>query len=200
MPRKLLLQARKALAVRVSRDERIRVINTHGSQVVDTWAYDLEDAPAFMSMEHTRVHAAHPTPVNGTVFLTNHRRPVLEMTADTSPGIHDWFFAACDRYRYELLGFKGVHDNCSDNLRAVLVEEGLEAHTVPCPLNLFENVPLVAGGSMAIEPPAGKAGDYVELTARTNALVAFSACPQDMAPTNGADMMPKDVELEIYPT
>jgi hypothetical protein len=28
--------------------------------------------------------------------------------------------------------------------------------------------------------------------------VVFSACPQDMAPTNGADMTPKDAELQIF--
>lgn len=198
MTRTLVLKARKALALRLKRADRVRVINTHGSQVVDTWAFDLDDAPAHMSMEHTRVHAKHPTPVAGTVFLTNHRKPILEMTADTSPGIHDWFYAACDRYRYEMLGYEGVHDNCSDNLRSILQDEDLPASVVPCPLNLFENVPLATGGSMAIEPPVGRPGDYVDLTVRTPALVVFSACPQDMAPTNGADMQPKDVNLEIH--
>lgn len=159
MIRTLVLKARKALAVRLERFDRVRVINTYGSQVVDTWAFDLSDPPAFMSMEHTRVHASHPTPVAGTVFLTNHRRAILEMTADTSPGVHDWFYAACDRYRYEMLGYEGVHDNCSDNLKGILKDEGLAAEFVPCPLNLFENVPLATGGSMAIEPPVGKPGD-----------------------------------------
>jgi len=198
MTQNLVLKARTARAIRLNPADRVRIINTHGSQVVDTWAFDLGDPPAFMSMEHSRVHAAHPTPVNGTVFLTNHRRPILEMTADTSPGVHDWFYAACDQYRYALLGFEGVHDNCSDNLQNILKDEGLDMRFVPCPLNLFENVPLVAEGSMEIAPPVGRPGDYVELTVRSPALVVFSACPQDMVPTNGADMTPRDVDLEIY--
>ena len=30
--------------------------------------------------------------------------------------------AACDRYRYELLGCEEDHDNCTDNLAAALAE------------------------------------------------------------------------------
>jgi uncharacterized protein YcgI (DUF1989 family) len=28
-------------------------------------------------------------------------------------------------------------------------------------------------------------------------VIVFSACPQDMVPTNGADMLPKDAELQL---
>ena len=37
---------------------------------------------------------------------------------DTSPGIHDTLIAACDDYRYGLLGCKEYHENCTDNLFA----------------------------------------------------------------------------------
>jgi len=35
----------------------------------------------------------------------------------------------------------------------------------------------------------------VTLRAEMDLVIVFSACPQDMMPTNGADMTPKDVEL-----
>ncbi|WP_170393391.1 DUF1989 domain-containing protein [Ruegeria arenilitoris] len=58
-------------------------------------------------MEHTCVHSATPTPVKGTIFRSNRRCLMLEFNEDASPGVHDWFFAACDQAHYEMLVFKG---------------------------------------------------------------------------------------------
>ena len=109
--------ARKGRAVRLQRGQQIKVINTYGSQVIDTWAFNAADISECMSMEHTRgvIDKMYPEP--GEAFVTTHRRPILTVVEDTSPGDHDSLIAACDRYRYELLGVKGHHDNCSDNPR-----------------------------------------------------------------------------------
>ncbi len=190
------LKARTGRAFHLRDGARLRIINTFGTQVVDTWAFCTADVTEFMSMEHTRVHVATPTPVKGTIFRSNRRRPLLEFTQDTSPGVHDWFFAACDRSRYEMLGHEGTHDNCSDNLLNAMSEFGQTIEHVPCPLNLFENAPLFDGDT-SIHPPVSRPGDYVELTALTDLIICLSACPQDMADTNGADRLPKDIEVEI---
>ena len=149
-------------------------------------------------MEHSRVHTGHPTPIVGTVFYTNHGRPILTMMFDDSGGVHDWLYAACDRYRYELLGHDGHHDNCSDNLKTTLDEADIHCAFVPSPLNLFENVPLISESKMSIRPPLASPGSYVELQAELDQLIILSACPQDMVPTNGQDMTPKDVAIEIF--
>ena len=48
------IPARQGKAVRLNKGQFIRVVNTHGSQVVDTWAFKADDLHEFMSMEHTR--------------------------------------------------------------------------------------------------------------------------------------------------
>jgi uncharacterized protein YcgI (DUF1989 family) len=48
----ITIQARRGKAARVSAGRRIRVINTHGTQVVDTWAFNARDE--WMSMEASR--------------------------------------------------------------------------------------------------------------------------------------------------
>ena len=45
---------RHSKAARLEWGKSIRVINTHGSQVVDTWAFNADDLAEFMSMEHSR--------------------------------------------------------------------------------------------------------------------------------------------------
>ncbi len=48
------IPARNGKAAFVSRGQSVKLINTHGSQVVDTWAFARHDLKEFMSMEHTR--------------------------------------------------------------------------------------------------------------------------------------------------
>ena len=108
------------MAARVAAGQRIRVINTHGSQVVDTWAFSARDATEWMSMEASRAWFLRLAAAAGDTFVTNQRRPILTLVEDTSGGAHDTLIAPCDAPRYRLLGVEGHHDNCRDNLHAAL--------------------------------------------------------------------------------
>jgi uncharacterized protein YcgI (DUF1989 family) len=189
------LPAKRGKAIRLKSGEQVKVVNLHGKQVVDTWAFAEGDPGEFMSMEHTRSCLDKLTPGVGDDLFTNRRRPILRLEADTSPGIHDTLLSACDEERYRRLGFKGRHGSCAENFRLALEEIGVKPAHVPGPLNLFENVSIGPGRTLAIAPPVSRAGDAVTLRAMIDAIVVFSACPMDMALTNGADRTPKDVRL-----
>ena len=191
------IPARKGKAARVRRGQRIKVINTKGQQVVDTWAFNAEDMREFMSMEHTRAAISRILPQIGDRLVTNKRRPILTVVEDTSGGIHDTMIAACDRYRYEQLGAKGHHDNCTDNLAAGLHALGLAPPETPSPLNLFMNIPVLDGNAIAFRPPVSTPGSYITLRAEMDCVVAFSACPQDMIPINGPAMTPTEAHFEV---
>jgi uncharacterized protein YcgI (DUF1989 family) len=198
MQERLLIPARKGSAARLKKGQRLRVINTHGSQVVDFWAFNDPDLGECMSMEHTRPSLGRIVPRTGDVLVTNRRRPILTIVADTSPGVHDTLIASCDIYRYEQLGCKGFHDNCTDNLGNALTGMGLKRIVHPCPFNLFMNIPVANGNDVSFEPPVGKPGDYVEFRAEMDCVVGFSACPQDMLPINGKDCVIHDAHYEIF--
>ena len=191
------IPARQGKAAFVARGQSVRVINTHGQQVVDTWAFRRDDLTEFMSMEHSRTSLGRIMPVVGQSMTTNRRRPILTLVEDTSGGIHDTLLAACDRYRYELLGCEGYHDNCTDNLAAALAELGLTPPETPSPWNLFMNIPVRPDGSVGFEPPVSKAGDFVTLRAEMDCIVAFSACPQDIVPINGVDCVPTEAHFQV---
>ena len=191
------IPARKGKAVRVRKGQRIKIINTKGQQVVDTWAFNANDLHEFMSMEHSRVAIGRIIPLIGDVLVTNRRRPILTLVEDTSGGIHDTLFAACDRWRYEVLGRTGYHDNCTDNLAAGLAALGLTPPETPAPLNLFMNIPVVDGNRVEVRPPVSTPGSHVTLIAELDCIAAFSACPQDMVPVNGLEMQPTEAHLEI---
>ena len=197
MAQRITIPARRGKAARLRRGQRAKVINTHGQQVVDTWAFVAGDVTEFMSMEHSRAYWVHLRPKVGDLLYTNHRRAILRLAEDTSPGIHDTLIAACDIYRYQLLGCKDYHDNCTDNLAAGLRELGLDPPETPSPLNLFMNIPWTPEGALAFEAPPAKPGGYVLLEAQLDCIIACSACPQDMIPINGAACKPTEAHLEI---
>ena len=191
------IPARQGKAAYVAAGQTIKVINTFGEQVVDTWAFRRADIHEFMSMEHTRATLHRLIPKPGDALLTNHRRPILTLLEDTSGGIHDTLMAACDRYRYEELGCKTYHDNCTDNLAAAFAELGLVPPETPSPLNLFMNIPWTAEGALSFEPPVSTPGSYVVLRAEMDLIIAFSACPQDILPINGRAGKPTEAHFVV---
>ena len=193
----ITIPARRGKAALLSRGQSVMVINTHGQQVVDTWAFRRDDLTEFMSMEHSRTSLGRIMPVVGQSMVTNHRRPILTLVEDTSGGIHDTLLAACDRYRYELLDCDGYHDNCTDNLAAALAEMGLQPPETPSPWNLFMNIPVAQDGSVSFQSPVCGPGDHVTLLAEMDCVVAFSACPQDVVPINGSDCVPTEAHFQV---
>jgi uncharacterized protein YcgI (DUF1989 family) len=193
----IAIPARRGRAAFVAKGQCVRVINTHGQQVVDTWAFSRADLTEFMSMEHSRAGLQRMIPVVGDAMLTNHRQPILTLLEDTSGGIHDTLMAACDIYRYQGLGCVGYHDNCTDNLAQGMRELGLAPPETPSPLNLFMNIPWTAAGALAFEPPVSTPGSYVVLRAEMDLVVAFSACPQDVLPINGTARQPTEAHFVV---
>jgi uncharacterized protein YcgI (DUF1989 family) len=191
------LPARAGRAVRLASGQSIRVVNTHGRQVVDTWAFAQSDLGEFLSMEHLRAALDRIMPRPGDALVTNRRRPILTLVEDTSPGIHDTLIAACDIYRYHGLGVTGYHDNCADNLRAGMAALGLAPPEIPSPLNLWMNIPVSPDGTIQWLPTVARPGDYVVLRAELDCIVALSACPQDIVCINAGD--PTEAHFEILP-
>ena len=189
--------ARGGKAVHVGRGRAIRIVNTHGEQVVDTWAFNADDVGEYMAMDATRAYNQRLSPEVGDTLVTNRRRPILILEEDTSPGRHDTLMAACDRWRYRLLGVEGYHDNCADNLAGAMRELGLSESHVPAPLNLFMNIPWQADGALSFEAPLSSPGDYVVFRAEMDCVVAMSACPQDLLPINGAGREPTEAHFEV---
>ena len=179
------IPARRGKAARVSTGQRIRVVNTHGTQVVDAWAFNARDVTEWMSMEASRAWFMKLAAAVGDTFVTNHRRPILTLIEDTSGCAHDTLMAPCDMPRYGLLGVVGHHDNCRDNLHAALAELGLSIPTTPPSLNLFMNIPWTLDGCLAWGEPVSAPGSYAAFRAEMDLVIAFSACPQDILPING---------------
>ncbi|EXJ84650.1 hypothetical protein A1O3_05320 [Capronia epimyces CBS 606.96] len=157
------IPARSSVAVPLRKSQTLTVINTHGTQVIDFWAFQIPasapvsaserttsktSVPIHHSTSHTRASTLHLSPLPNDILVTNRRTPILKLTSDSTPGVHDTLIPACDRARYTELGVPEdtYHASCVDNLHAALATLDLvlpDGSTPPDPLNLFMNVPVV---------------------------------------------------------
>src|SRR5690606_41627727 len=79
--------ARQGRALRLSRGQRLKLVNSHGTQVLDFWAYNAADPREFLSMEHLRVSLGRVRPRRGHFLGANRRRPLPQLEAASSPGV-----------------------------------------------------------------------------------------------------------------
>lgn len=195
--KRYLIPARQGRAVRMGKGQHLKVFNTYGTQVCDLWAFYAHSLREFLSMEHVRTRLSRITIRVGDPLVTNHRRSILTLVEDTSPGIHDTMIASCDIYRYQTLGVEGYHDNCADNLKMAMKAIKVRAPEVPSPLNLWMNTPIAVDGTIDWLPTVAKAGDFVVFRAELECVVVMSACPQDLVPVNGRNCIPSALHFEV---
>jgi uncharacterized protein len=183
-PTHMVVSAGAGLAVWVRHGEHLRIVDVEGGQVGDLFAFAGENPGEYLSASHTRTSTSRLFPRIGEHFLTNRRRPILTLVADTSPGVHDMLIAACDPERYRILGAQG-HASCADNLHHALAQIGLTTDAVPQPVNVFMNIPVGSEGDLSWLPAASRPGDAATFTAGMNCVAVLSACPMDLNVING---------------
>lgn len=179
----------------VKAGQYLKLTDPRGRQCGDLWAFNAEDMDEHLSAMHTRVWVNKLCPEPGESFHSNHRRPILQMIADTCR-VHDLLTAACDEHRYRLYGLKTHHRSCAGNLREVMQPWlGTTRFYVPQPFNIFANVPIGADGSVLNGPAPSRPGDYIVLKAWVDVVIAISACPQEFNPITG--WYPTELNVDI---
>ena len=200
MENKFKIPAKYGKAFKVKAKTCLKLVNTHGTQVVDCWAFNSSNISEFMCMETSRVWNQRLNPIIGDTFVTNQRNPILTIIEDTSPGIHDTFMAACDSKRYQLLGVKEYHRNCADNLIEAMLDFGIALdNPILASFNIFMNIEVQDDKkTLKTKPTKCKPGDYINLRAEMDSFVVFSACPQDIVRIQGSnDNIPKSINVLI---
>lgn len=195
--RDYLIPARQGRAVRLKRGQQLRITNPKGHQVCDFFAIAADSPAEFLSMEHCRTALGRIYVKSGDRLVTNRRRPLIEIAEDSSAGVHDILIAACDHTRYQQLGCSDYHDNCADNFRMSLAAIGETPRHVPCPFNIWMNIPVAPDGTYAWSAPVSKPGDFVVLRALDDCIAVMSACPQDMTAVNGVGTVPAELVVRV---
>jgi len=184
-----------ARAIDLAKGDVVRVVNSEGHQVVDTWAFAADRPSDHLSMEHSRSATYRILYQPGDTLVSTSFRPMLTILEDTSPGIHDTLHAACSAESNVFYGAPASHPNCQDNLKSLMAARDVELVNIPCPWNLFEHAVVQADGSLIDEPSAARAGDYVALRAEMDLVLVCSACPSTVGDISQGE--PRGAKIQI---
>lgn len=165
-----------------------------GGQVGDFIAFNARMISEHFRTSHTRVLNNKIYLSTGNILYSNLCNPMFTIVKDTA-GKHDLIRAICSEPSYRVRFNYPNHDNCVDNLTQSLKEIGVEAPFIPDPFNIFQNVDLDSDGNFLVKEPKSKAGDYIELKAEMDCIVAISACPQDLIPINAGNPTPLKITI-----
>lgn len=193
--RTIRVPARSGLAFDLARGQRFRIVDVEGQQVSDLVVFAAEDPSERLSPGNTRKLNRAIKLSRGHALYSTRCRPLLRIVEDTV-GEHDLLFSSCSAYDYRVrFGLTEPHPSCLSILGEVLGPRGIGEASIPDPFNVFQHSVIGPDGSLATAAPKSGAGDYVELVAEADCLVALTACPQDMNPCNGFRITDIDVVL-----
>jgi urea carboxylase-associated protein 1 len=181
-----VVEAGDGALVPVPAGGRLRIVDLHGNQAVDTLVYDAHDVD-------NRYSAFDTVREQGAVYLTTGSRllstrldELAAITADTC-GRHDTIGGACAQesnvIRY---GEHTRHQHaCRETFLRYGAPAGIGQRQLGHNINFFMNVPVTPEGGLVFDDGLSAPGKFVELTASRDVLVLISNCPQLNNPCNG---------------
>ncbi|HEY7064581.1 MAG TPA: urea carboxylase-associated family protein [Chloroflexota bacterium] len=195
-----LIPAKGARAFVVRAGQLLRVVQAEGPQVCDFNAFGLENhREIFFTLGTAVRQRAHLTVGDVLYSVPPWERVMFTIVADTVGGEpspagarhHDLLFGRCTsqgqraRYGRDTPG-------CQENLAAAIAAFGMDASYVHDPFNIFMRTRVAEDDRLVHEPPATKPGDYLELRAEIDTIVAISACP---GMSSGGQHRPLGIEI-----
>ncbi len=199
------IPAREGRGFVVETGRVLRITCADGPQVADFIAFNAQDPlERFWSARTRVIHGGHLA-IGHQLWSTPPRtRPMMTIIADTlahgehahGARSHDLLFCRCDARHYEIVHGRRGMPNCQDNLARAIAPFGLGPEDVHDPFNIFMTTGLNPDGRPFYRPCDAATGDYVELIAEIDCLVAISACPGG---SSGSESRPLAIEILEIP-
>ncbi|GIQ72303.1 urea amidolyase associated protein UAAP1 [Bradyrhizobium sp. RD5-C2] len=180
---------------RLNRGDTLRIVNTSGTSTVSLLAWNSADTTERLSHADTIKVQWAARLQKGRVLLSDMGRALLGITEDSSAA-HDAVVggstAATNLAKYGDGNFR----NTRDNFILAAAKLGLDRRDVhPC-VSFFAPVAIDADGKFVWPDARRQKGDFVDLRAEIDLLVALSNCPHPLDP---AESYPRaSVEVVRY--
>ena len=187
------IEPRTGVAFELRKGQVLKVIDPRGVQVSDMLAFSLKDVREVISNGRTFDYEETIALTTGNRLWSNRSNPMLEIVEDTV-GRHDFLLTPCSEATFRhFYPDQPVHRGCFGNLAEALKPYGVEPDMIPCAFNLFMNVPVAANGTVSVDPPVSKAGDFIRLRANMDLIVGLTAC--SAYSSNGGSFKPIQYEI-----
>lgn len=159
----------------------LKVIDPQGEQVSDMVLFNADDIREKISSGKTLDFENTILITQGHHLWSNRSRKLMKIIEDTN-GRNDFLLAPCSPETFEILyNNPHYHPSCFENLYTNLSQFGIQPDDIPTAFNIFMNVQFAPDGTLSVDPPKSKAGDYVLLEAEIDLIVGLTACSAEQS-------------------
>lgn len=184
---------RSGKAFTLARGQRLKVIDPEGEQVSDLVVFNAQDSREVLSNGRTIDYLEKIMFSTGDILYSNRSNAMLRIVED-KVGVHDFLLSPCSREMFEkVYGPEHTHPGCFGNLAKTLAWYGIAPDSIPVAFNVFMNVPVDARGSIRVDPPKSRPGDYIIFEALMDVIVGMTACSAGLS--NNFRFKPIDYEI-----
>jgi len=190
-----VIPAREYLAFEMTKGQVLRIVDLEGKQVTDVGAFNLSDLGEKLNAENTMLINGTIRPTTGHVLCSDDCAPMFTVIAD-SVGRNYLAGAVCsEEANFVRYGVRGTR-NCRDNLTMAVSRWGISKRQIQGAFAAFLNIVHHPDGRVEIAEPLSKPGDFIDLRAEMDMLVAVTNCPQERNPCNAWN--PTAVKIVVY--
>lgn len=190
-----IIPAREYSAFTMRRGQTLRFIDVEGQQVPDLVCLNEHDLSEQLNMGNSLLLNKRRELRQGDVLYSvtcNAMLTIVGYSNEESYSYGPMCSEELNRIRYGVPGTR----NCRDNFAMALGPWGFNPRQIPNAFVPFMRVEVGPDGTMEIREPTSRPGDFYDLRAELDLLLAVSNCPQERNPCNG--FKPTPMGMIIY--
>ena len=190
-----IIPPRSGKGIELKKGQRLKVIDVQGEQVSDFFCFMKDDHGDYLSSGRTMDYLSKLVPSTGDILYSSKSKPMARIVED-SVGRHDFLLTPCSKDTFRIIyGDEHPHHGCEGNLKEAFRSFNMNLEAFPTTLNLFMNVVIDKEGSIKVDAPKSKRGDFIIIEAMEDLLIGLTACSA-LQSNNGSF---KPIGFEVLP-
>jgi uncharacterized protein YcgI (DUF1989 family) len=187
-----VIPAREYAAFEMQRGQVLRFVDIEGKQVPDVACFNLHDLTEHLNLGNSLLLNKRREFRQGDVIYSVVCNPMMTIVGYSNDVSYSYGPMCSEELNHLRYGVPGTR-NCRDNFAMALAPWGFDRRQIPNAFVPFMRVEVEADGTMEIKEPTSQPGDYYDLRAEMDLLVAVSNCPQERNPCNGFNPTPMGI-------
>jgi uncharacterized protein YcgI (DUF1989 family) len=179
-----IVPAKEYAAFTMRHGQTLRFVDIQGKQVPDLVCFNERDLTEHLNMGNSLLLNKRREFREGDVLYSVICSPMMTIVGYSNEESYSYGPMCSEELNRIRYGAPGTR-NCRDNFALALAPYGFNQRNVPNAFVPFMRVAVESDGSMEIKEPTSRPGDYYDLRAEMDLLVAVSNCPQERNPCNG---------------
>jgi uncharacterized protein len=190
-----IIPAKGYVAFNLAKGHVLRCVDVEGKQVPDIVCFNARDLSDEINLANSQLINKQQELREGATIFSVRCNPLMTIVGYSNEYCYTYGSMCSEelnRHRY------GVANtiNCRDNFAQALTPWGFDRNQIPNAFVPFMRVEVDDRGSLEIREPTTEPGDYYDLRAEMDLVVAISNCPQELNPVNGFN--PTPIGVNIY--